>query len=273
MRTKAQRQDSGSALVSAIGLSAVLALVAVFATRLVLNTAVLEARSQDAMAAERGRESVVLLSVLHLADPNRIVQYGEETLIDAPHGRYRVRWWSPHGRVDINMASHPILRAALEAAGVANSESVAASIIDWRDPDDLVSLNGAESNEYRAMGASGPGNRPFRHEMELAQVLGLSEGRAECLSQYVTVSSHRRAPEPALAPVALADALSATGEAIDTPSIEVLAEPGALIGMLIEPVRPTEGGAASVLVRLTGDPDRPLLIQAVDLVSEASQQC
>jgi len=50
------------------------------------------------------------------------------------------------------------------------------AIIDWRDEDDLVGLEGAEKEEYKEAGLSyQPPNKPFKSIEELQMVLGMNE--------------------------------------------------------------------------------------------------
>jgi len=75
---------------------------------------------------------------------------------------------------------------------------------DWRDPDDLKRLNGAEAEDYRhASYPYGPRNAPFESIDELGQVIGMSEDLLERLRPALTVFSRRPVPNAGIAPRAV----------------------------------------------------------------------
>jgi len=74
--------------------------------------------------------------------------YSEEEL--GP-GKFRVRIWEERKKVNINSASAETLAAALNPLDIedAQKQIIIDSILDWRDADDLLRLNGAEDDYYR----------------------------------------------------------------------------------------------------------------------------
>lgn len=105
------------------------------------------------------------------------------------------------GKVDLNGASPDLLRRLLLAVGVPDPQasSLAAAIVDYRDPDDLLTPGGAESSEYKAAGLPyGPKNQPFEAVSELQRVLGMDQRLYEALRPYVTVYASGD-PNPAFA--------------------------------------------------------------------------
>jgi general secretion pathway protein K len=68
-------------------------------------------------------------------------------------GRYRVEIQDESGKINLNTASDWELRALIRATGISKEESdiIADSILDWRDPDNLHHLNGAESDYYQTL--------------------------------------------------------------------------------------------------------------------------
>lgn len=114
----------------------------------------------------------------------------------------RVELYDESGKLDINTVPTELLDALLEpvvAESSARAELVAA-IEDWRDPDDLVRLNGAEEDEYLAAGRSeGPANRPFQELYELSRVLGMTESIYRHILPHLTVSTRARTINPQVA--------------------------------------------------------------------------
>lgn len=102
------------------------------------------------------------------------------------------------GRIDLNSATPEVLTWFLEALGVPNGDAtkIADRIADWRDPDDLVRLNGAERRDYRAQELSDPGNRAFLTLAEIQDVWGVTPELYACMRPYVTLYSGRQAPDP-----------------------------------------------------------------------------
>jgi general secretion pathway protein K len=68
-------------------------------------------------------------------------------------GRFSYELRDEDGKLNINKASREQIRYLLVASGVdsADADTIADSIIDWRDSDDLHMLNGAEEDYYRSL--------------------------------------------------------------------------------------------------------------------------
>jgi general secretion pathway protein K len=106
------------------------------------------------------------------------------------------------GKVDLNVSDLPLLIELFKFGGVEqpDAEALAAAVMDWRDPDDLISLNGAEASEYKAADRSyKPRNAPFETVSELQQVLGMSFELYRELEPLLTIYSGRAQPNPAFA--------------------------------------------------------------------------
>ncbi len=74
----------------------------------------------------------------------------EETLGD---GVFRVRWLDEGGKININRADEGTLRRIFTNLGIEEPGRtiIVDSIMDWRDPDNLHRLNGAENEYYRSL--------------------------------------------------------------------------------------------------------------------------
>ena len=68
-------------------------------------------------------------------------------------GLYTVRITNEQGKVDINTASEVVLKNLFINLGVQAEEAdtIVDSIMDWKDPDDLHRLHGAESDYYMSL--------------------------------------------------------------------------------------------------------------------------
>ena len=99
-----------------------------------------------------------------------------------------------NGKIDINTAPEQLLLGLLAALGIPDDQAQALSdaVQDWRDPDDLRRLHGAEREEYRKAGRPGPANELFANIAELTQVLGMTPELYSRLAPFVTVYSGRQ---------------------------------------------------------------------------------
>jgi hypothetical protein len=130
-----------------------------------------------------------------------------------------VRWDQERTRVPINDALEFAVRAQLEKMFPQDPErarSVADAILDWRDPDSLVRLNGAERDSYAAEGKPGPADGPYKALTELLLVRGVTPdifwGDPEAQIQWIEDlrSGHLPTPLPeeATMPSSLLDAFA-----------------------------------------------------------------
>jgi general secretion pathway protein K len=106
------------------------------------------------------------------------------------------------GKVDINVADALLLAAMFQFGGLdeVDADALAAAVMDWRDPDNLISVNGAEEDAYKAADRSyTPRNAPFETVSEIQQVLGMSFELYRELEPLMTIYSGRAQPNPAFA--------------------------------------------------------------------------
>ncbi|MCK4710750.1 MAG: general secretion pathway protein GspK [Gammaproteobacteria bacterium] len=104
----------------------------------------------------------------------------------------RVRLLSEHGKVDINKADETLLMTIMKSLPIEMNEQQAlvSAIMDWRDQDDLVRINGAEKDQYSDAGLNyQPTNRDFQILQELQMVLGINSKVYQILQPLLTVYS------------------------------------------------------------------------------------
>lgn len=107
-------------------------------------------------------------------------------------GEVRVRLFSEQGKIDINKASERTLRSLLQTMPLEleQQQALASAIQDWRDADDLVRINGAETEQYKEAGLSyQPANKNFQILEELKLVLGMTDEIYQLLEPVTTVYS------------------------------------------------------------------------------------
>lgn len=160
-------------------------------TRIVDN---LRATVQARAAAGAG----VRLAVWHLINPDPAQAWHA----DATEYRtalfgasLRVTIVDEAGKIDLNHAPPGLLTKLLRAAGAAEDQiaSQVDALLDWRDPDDLRRVNGAEQDDYVMADLDyEPSNGPFEYVDELARVRGMEPALFKRLRGALTVYSQSR---------------------------------------------------------------------------------
>jgi general secretion pathway protein K len=138
-----------------------------------------------------------------LPDPlMRWVPDGRPYRFEFDGAEVEIRITDETGKIDLNAVEPLVLAQFLMGFDLAldEADALAAAIVDWRDEDDLVSLNGAELDAYEAAGLDyGPKNAPFDLIGEVQQVLGMDYALYERIAPYLTLYSGLALPNPAFA--------------------------------------------------------------------------
>lgn len=114
-----------------------------------------------------------------------------------------IRVIGENGLIDINQANRALLQAVLKELGVIDqeAETLLDAIEDFRDPDDLKRLKGAEDQDYKTAGLDyGAKDAPFERIEELQQVLGITPLLYQGLARYLSVNARSNGINPMLAP-------------------------------------------------------------------------
>lgn len=117
--------------------------------------------------------------------------------------RIEVVFTDEAGRIDVNTAPADLLTFLFETAG---ADTVLARVLtdqlqDWRDPNTIRRLNGAEKTGYRLADLDyGPADAPLLSASELKLLLNMTPDIYERLLRMVTLNSLQRGFDPTLAP-------------------------------------------------------------------------
>ncbi len=147
----------------------------------------------DATRARYLAEAGIALAAHGLSVPDpaeRWLPDGRQYTATYDDAELEIRIVDESGKLDINAADLTLLTAFFEAQGleVDAAAALAAAIVDWRDPDELLTPNGAELDDYEAAGLTyGPANAPFTLLTELQQVLGMDYELFSRVEPYLTV--------------------------------------------------------------------------------------
>jgi general secretion pathway protein K len=201
------RKERGIALLLVLWVLALLAIIAVAVTGTQRTETALAGNQVDSARFRALADAAIDYAMLNLMVPP-ITTQGQEAQ-DAPD----LSLWAPDGtphawtfggailqvavyneasRIDLNQAPRDLLVRLLNAAGVPQDsvDSLAGAIIDWRDPDDLRSPDGAEDGDYAAAGLPyGAKNGPFDCVEELQQVMGVTRQIYRLVEPALTVMS------------------------------------------------------------------------------------
>jgi general secretion pathway protein K len=180
-------------------------LIAVFA--LGARTEGLQGSALRFQAASRhAAEAGIELAALKLSSPDpsrRWLPDARPNAFDFEGHRIEVRVQDEAAKFDLNATDAPTLAALMVLLGVDVdlARQLAGAIQDWRDPDDLVAIEGgAESRDYAAAGRPyGAKNQPFTTLSELQQVLDMDEVTYRLLVPHVTVFTAQPRPDPSFA--------------------------------------------------------------------------
>jgi len=140
-------------------------------------------------------ESGIAMAEMMLLNPDQNKRWrpdGSIYQITSADAKVRIRLLSETGKIDINKADQALLQGLMTHAPVEEEQQtrLVGAILDWRDSDDLVHIEGAEKKEYHDAGLSyQPRNKPFQTIEELQMVLGMNESVYKWIEPLVTVYS------------------------------------------------------------------------------------
>jgi general secretion pathway protein K len=147
--------------------------------------------------------SLGISALLDEKAPSAWVHDGSSRELEFAGRQISVSIQDANGCMNLNEADIDQLQSLLRAVGVQGDavRSLAAAIIDWRDPDSVITPNGAELPTYVDNGASGrPGNRPFLSVAELKSVFGMPPDVADRLAPLLSVYTDGKEINPMTAP-------------------------------------------------------------------------
>ena len=140
-------------------------------------------------------ESGIAMAEMMLLNPDQNKRWradGSIYEINSTDAKVRVRLSSETGKIDINKADETLLKGLMAHAPIdeERQSKLVGAILDWRDKDDLVHIDGAEKREYKDAGLSYlPRNKPFQAIEELQLVLGMDKTVFMWIEPLVTVYS------------------------------------------------------------------------------------
>jgi general secretion pathway protein K len=145
--------------------------------------------------ADAGLYRTVLELVRPVKDPARRWKTdGRLYALEFGGGRIEVSVRDEAALIDLNRASEVLLKGLFLSVGVDDEHAsrIVDAILDWRDPDDLTHVNGAEREQYQREGLDyEPANADFSSVEELAMVLGMTPEIYHRVAGALTVYSRQ----------------------------------------------------------------------------------
>ncbi|WP_326500536.1 type II secretion system protein GspK [Methylomicrobium sp. Wu6] len=187
--------DKGFALVLVLWvLSLLMIMAASFSLTMRRETGVIAGITSGAQALAAA-ESGMAMAEMMLMNPDQNKRWhtdGNIYQIQFLDALVRIRLQSETGKIDINAANQQQLQQLIAQIPIEQERQTAlvSAIMDWRDQDDLVNIEGAEKDEYKAAGKLyRPSNKPFQSLEELQMVLGMDESILKQLEPLITIYS------------------------------------------------------------------------------------
>jgi general secretion pathway protein K len=188
-------RQKGLALVLVLWVLSLLTIMAgSFALSMRREASIIGGIRNNAQALAVAESGIAMAKMMLLnTDPNKRWRAdGSIYEISSASAKVRVRLLSETGKIDINKADQALLQGLMAHAPVEEEQQtkLVNAILDWRDKDDLVRIEGAEKKEYKNAGLTyQPGNKPFQSIEELQLVLGMNESVFKWIQPLVTIYS------------------------------------------------------------------------------------
>lgn len=199
-------RQRGLALVSVLWVLALLSLLAAGFTRTTRTEINLVRNQAENAQAEALADAGVHRAILGLMTQDPEAAWRADGTVYAWRfggGEIRAAAHDEGGKIDLNQATDDLLRGLLTAVGVEADAATALvdAIADFRDPDSLRRLNGAEDSDYRQEALPHDAkDAPFEDVEELRQVLGMTPDLYAAIVPALTVHARQRRPHEPTAP-------------------------------------------------------------------------
>ncbi|MFC6669227.1 general secretion pathway protein GspK [Marinobacterium aestuariivivens] len=202
---KPAHRQRGLALVAVLWVLVLLSLMAGNLSQGSRSNGLLAQNLVDATRGKYASEAGMQWALWNLQQPeeNQWLADGGIQVLELDDILVHVALQDESGKIDLNAAPVELLTGLFLAAELdgPRAEALADAILDWRDEDDLRRLNGAEEDDYLAVGREkGPANARFEKVEELQLVLGMTPGLYRQVKGSVTVLNGLPAINPLYAP-------------------------------------------------------------------------
>ena len=201
----AEGRSRGVALIAVLWALTFLSLAAASFTVTVRSESHVARNLEENARARALADAGIAIGILAMMDRNPEARWPAD---GSPHvfrfagGEVSVSVRDESGKIDLNRAPDALLKGLLVVLGLAPEEAgpLVDAIIDFRDPDQLTRLNGAEDSDYARAGLPyGAKDRRFEAIEELQRVLGMTPLLYARMAPFVTVHSGQAGIDPRVA--------------------------------------------------------------------------
>ncbi len=204
-KARARARQGGVALVMVLWVVSLMTIMAgSFALSTQRETAMIShARTRaTAMALVEGGMHYAMLMLMLPDAQKRWIGDGRPYSVRLGEAELDIRLFDEAGKIDVNSAQELSLRTLLTTVtgDLDEATRLTDTLLDWRDPDDLKHLHGAETADYQAANRKQmPGNRVFYVYEELADVMGMTPELYRRLEPFLTLYTAQDGINPAVA--------------------------------------------------------------------------
>lgn len=194
-RCRVKSGSKGFALVLVLWVLSLLTIMAGSFALTMRRESTIVAGIKDNAGAAAAAEAGIAVAEMMLLNPDQNKRWradGNIYQLDFGDTQIRLRLFSEAGKIDINKADLLLLQGLMAQAPTEEDQQakLIGAILDWRDHDDLLSIDGAEKKDYQDAGLKyQPRNKPFKTVEELQMVLGMNERVFNWLEPIITVYS------------------------------------------------------------------------------------
>ena len=186
-------KQQGIALIAVLWVTAFLTIIASTVAFQSRSSLLMTKNRIDTLKVTQAAEGAILVTVADLVNAPESLGgfgYGGFNRVKVGSVEVEISLIDESGKVDLNTAPAPVLQSLMQEIGLDQKAGVqiANAILDWRDRDDSVRVDGAEDAQYFAAGLSyGSKDQDFQRKEELTLVLGVTPQIYAALSPHVTI--------------------------------------------------------------------------------------
>ncbi len=204
MKVSSRSNQLGVALILVLWVITLLTIMAgSFALSIRRESSVISSIRDGAEASSVASAGIVIAQqmLLNPVRDERWLANGEVYSIEYADSEIRIQVYSEQGKININKANKKLLKNMIKYFSYEDDEDeqakkIADSILDWRDSNSSVRLDGAEKDEYADEGLQyEPRNKPFQSIEELQLVLGMESELYRNIEPMITIFSTKATPD------------------------------------------------------------------------------
>ena len=196
-------KNQGFALILVLWMVALLTIMAASFAQNMRRETLLISNIRDNAQAQAYAEAGTVVAQLMVTNKDETLRWrtdGSLYQLTYADARIRVKIFAETGKIDINKADESTLLSVFEREVIDPDQltGLVNAILDWRDKDEDVRIDGAEKEQYQDQGLDyQPRNKPFQTLEELQLVLGFNTQLYNSVETLLTVYSGSKDINPA----------------------------------------------------------------------------